>query len=168
MPRGRRAVRSAGDQTEVYRGARGCGSMAGLSGFSPVGDAMSVTATQTNTAERRIAPRFQPAFGTICRLRPLGRPEPAVVGLVWNISETGVSMLIADPPARGSEFDAELTTEGGAEGLRLTIRVVHVREMPVGDFFAGAQFGRPLTPDELRRFLLPLPAPANPPTPANA
>ena len=94
---------------------------------------MSATQTPTNSAERRIAPRFQPAFGTICRLRPPGRPEPAVVGLVWNISETGVSMLIADAPARGSEFDAELTTESGADGLRLTIRVVHVREMPVGE-----------------------------------
>src|SRR6266480_4942334 len=121
--------------------------MLGLPSSRPMRDTMSALATPpaiNNAAERRIAPRFQPAFGTICRLHPRGETNNTVVGLVWNISETGVSMLIADPPARGTEMDAELTTESGAEALRLLLRVVHVREMPVGDFFVGAQFGRPL------------------------
>ena len=122
---------------------------------------MSALATPPTTtpAERRIAPRFQPAFGTICKLHPREEPSRTIVGLVWNISESGLSMLIADPPARGTELDVELTTEGGGDSLRLTLRVVHVREMPVGDFFVGAQFGRHLAPDELRRFLLPMPMP---------
>jgi hypothetical protein len=128
---------------------------------------MSVLATPptADPAERRVAPRFQPAFGTICKLHPREEPDRTVVGLVWNISESGVSMLIADPPARGTELDAELTTESGGESLRLTLRVVHVREMPVGDYFVGAQFGRHLAPDELRRFLLPA---AKAPEPAKA
>ena len=113
-------------------------------------------------AERRVAPRFQPAFGTICRLHLPGDNGRTTVGLVWNISETGVSMLIADPPARGAQLDAELTTESGGDTLPLSLRVIHVREMPVGDYFIGAQFSRPLAEAELRRFLLPLPAPAKP------
>ncbi len=110
---------------------------------------MSTTAPP---AERRIAPRFQPAFGTVCRfiLRDDGE---RVVGLVWNISETGVSMLLAEPPVRGAELDGELGPENGGAGLRMTFRVVHVRELPTGDFFLGAQFGRPLTSAELRPFL---------------
>ena len=32
--------------------------------------------------------------------------------------------------------------------------------MPIGDFFLGAQFDRPLEADELKRFLLPNPLPA--------
>ena len=115
-----------------------------------------------NPTERRIAPRFQPAFGTICRIHTTGENPRVVVGLVWNISESGVSMLIADPLPRGVELDAELTTEAGGDLLPLKVRVVHVREMPVGDFFVGAQFGRPLVESELRRFLLPLPAPVKP------
>ena len=118
------------------------------------------TPKTANPTERRIAQRFQPAFGTICQLHTREEPSRTIVGLVWNISESGVSMLIADPPARSTELDVDLTTEGGGESLRLTLRVVHVREMPVGDYFVGAQFGRHLAPDELRRFLLPLPAPA--------
>ena len=123
---------------------------------------MSALATPptANAAERRVAPRFQPAFGTICQLHTREQPGRTIVGLVWNISESGVSMLIADPPARGTELDVDLTTEGGGEILRLTLRVVHVREMPVGDYFVGAAFGRHLAPDELRRFLLPPPVPA--------
>lgn len=117
--------------------------------------------------ERRAATRFQPAFGTVCRL---GRPDPGgqpTLGLVWNISETGVSMLLADPPEKGAQLDGELTTESGGAGLPVSLRVVHVREMPMGDFFLGAQFARPLAPDELRPFLLPLPPPpAPPPEPA--
>lgn len=114
-------------------------------------------------AERRVAPRFQPAFGTVCRLnRPSPDGTPAL-GLVWNISETGVSMLLADPPERGTQLDAELTTEFGGAGLPVALRVVHVREMPMGDFFLGAQFARPLAPDELKPFLLPLPPPVAPP-----
>src|SRR5262249_20225010 len=102
-----------------------------------------------NPAERRIAPRFQPAFGPIWRLHASGDNGRTTVGLVWNISETGVSMLIADPPARGSQLDAELTTEAGGDLLPLSLRVVHIREMPVGDFFIGAQFSRPLAEAEL-------------------
>jgi hypothetical protein len=122
----------------------------------------TVTPTTINPAERRIAPRFQPAFGTICRLHLPGDNGRTTVGLVWNISETGVSMLIADPPTRGAQLDAELTTESGGDSLPLSIRVVHVREMPVGDYFIGAQFSRPLAEAELRRFLLPLSTPAKP------
>lgn len=121
--------------------------------------AFLATPTAINPTERRIAPRFQPAFGTICRLHSRDGNGNTVVGLVWNISETGISMLIADPPARGEQLDAELTTESGDEVLPLSLRVVHVREMPVGDYFIGAQFSRPLAEAELRRFLLPLPAP---------
>lgn len=119
----------------------------------------------SSSAERRIANRFQPAFGTVCRFRNRGDSGYRTVGLVWNISETGVSMLLADPPKRGAELDAELTSELSNTGLPVTLRVVHVREMPIGDFFLGAQFDRPLEPDELKRFLVPvapLPAPAEP------
>ncbi len=116
----------------------------------------------SSSAERRIANRFQPAFGTVCRFRPRGEAGEASVGLVWNISETGVSMLLADPPKRGTELDAELTSESGNLMLPAVLRVVHVREMPIGDFFLGAQFDRPLTADELKRFLIPMPTPVAP------
>ena len=109
-------------------------------------------------AERRVAPRFQPAFGTVCRFAAPDREK--AVGLVWNISETGISMLLADPPERGEELAGELTPENGGAGLEVTFRVVHVRELPTGDHFVGAQFARPLGEGELKPFLAtPLPAP---------
>jgi hypothetical protein len=119
------------------------------------------TAT-TSSSERRIATRFQPAFGTVCRFRRRGEDGEEAVGLVWNISETGMSMLLADPPKRGAELDAELASESGGVGLAIALRVVHVREMPIGDYFLGAQFERPLASDELKRFLIPTPVPTAP------
>lgn len=109
--------------------------------------------TSATAVERRIAPRYRPAFGTVCRLAT-GRP---VVGLVWNISRTGVSMLLASPPETGAEVAAELAAEDGGAALAVTLRVVHVRPVPTGDYLLGARFGRPLEDDELRPFLTPPP-----------
>jgi hypothetical protein len=126
-------------------------------------------ATSAVPTERRVAPRFRPAFGTVYRIAP-HNGGPATVGLVWNISETGVSMLLAEPPECGTRLDGELTPEtGGGPALAIAVRVVHVHEMPNGDSFLGAQFARPLTPDELQAFLAPpLPAVTTEPKPNGA
>ncbi|MBN9520166.1 PilZ domain-containing protein [bacterium] len=101
--------------------------------------------------ERRVATRYKPAFGTVCRIGP-GRPTHA---LVWNISETGLSMLLGDPPEPGEVRPAELAHEGAASGLPVWLRVIHVRQVSTGDYQVGAQFDRRLNPDELSQFLLP-------------
>ncbi len=102
-------------------------------------------------ADRRVAPRFQPAFGTICRIRQ----HPPHFGLVWNISRTGVSMLVADPLEMGTAVEAELTCEGGGEKLPVVLRVVHVRPADTGDYLIGARFGTPLDDEQMRPFLTP-------------
>jgi hypothetical protein len=114
-----------------------------------------MTATETATTERRVAPRFQPSFGTVCRFPSTSGKAHPVVGLVWNISETGVSMLTADPPKAGTEVNAELGSEDGAPGMAIVLRVVHVRPMQTGDYFLGARFVRPLEVEEIRPFLGP-------------
>ena len=118
---------------------------------------MSAIAAPTTT-DRRAAPRFQPALGTVCRLGP-GWPR---VGLVWNLSQTGVSMLLGDPPSAGGELDAVLAADGGEAGLRVRLQIVHVREVATGDYLLGARFARPLDPDELAPFLAPPLAPGRP------
>src|SRR5579871_4312119 len=90
--------------------------------------------TETATgAERRVAPRFQPAFGTVFRfIQP--ESEDSVVGLVWNISKTGVSMLLAQPPERGGVVAGELSSETGGPLLAITLKVVHIRSLTTGDY----------------------------------
>jgi hypothetical protein len=109
-------------------------------------------------SNRRVAPRFQPAFGTICRIPANTPADSAIVGLVWNISETGVSMLMGNPPKAGSEVPGELTAGSGEKVLSVTLRVVHVRPIETGDFVLGAQFERPLNPEEIEMFKMPVPA----------
>jgi PilZ domain len=106
------------------------------------------TATPPRT-ERRTAPRFRPAFGTVCRLGPAW-PR---VGLVWDISETGLCMLLGDPPPAGGELDAVLAADGGEAGVAVRLKVTHVQEVATGDYLLGARFARPLGPGELTPFM---------------
>lgn len=121
---------------------------------------MSADPSQSDN-DRRLAPRFQPAFGTVCRF---DRDHPQV-GLVWNLSRTGVSMLLADPPAAGTRVVGELTAEGGGAALPVTLHVVHVRPVDTGDYLLGAKFDRPLDPEEMRPFLASTQPPAESSTP---
>jgi hypothetical protein len=119
-------------------------------------------ADSPDPADRRVAPRFQPTFGTVCRFAATSTDRPPV-GLVWNISETGVSMLLPEPLTAGAELAAELGPEAGGPGLPVTLTVVHVREVPTGDYFLGAQFAHPLGEDEMRPFVSPASLTRTPP-----
>jgi hypothetical protein len=110
----------------------------------------------TAGVDRRIAPRFQPAFGTTYRFKVDGSDQ-LTVGLVLNISQTGVSMLLVDPPERGLVLPGELSTETGGSDLTISLRIVHVRKVSTGDYLLGAQFNRPLNDEEMKQFLTPPP-----------
>jgi hypothetical protein len=115
-----------------------------------------VTATPTTIAadstERRVAPRRQPAMGTVCRLdSPDG--GPAAIVLVWNISVTGISVLAAEPRPSGSTLAGYLEKTEGDHTLRVVMRVIHTKPLETGDFFLGAHFDHPLTADELKPFV---------------
>jgi hypothetical protein len=113
---------------------------------------MSATILSAPVAERRDVPRRQPAMGTVCQFDPALEAVGHDVGLVWNISATGVSMLLTHSPEVGAVLAGRLETEEG-HALPVLFRVVHVKELETGDYFAGAQFARPLTPAELRPFV---------------
>jgi hypothetical protein len=110
----------------------------------------------TAGVDRRVAPRFQPAFGTTYQFKEDGS-DHVTVGLVWNISQTGVSMLLAEPPERGLVVPGELSTESGGSGLTISLRIVHVRRVSTGDYLLGAQFSRPLNEEEMKQFMTPPP-----------
>ncbi len=105
-----------------------------------------------SSAERRVAPRRQPAMGTVCRLdSPDG--GPAAVVLVWNISTSGISVLSTAPRPSGTALTGYLEKTEGDHMLRVAMRIVHTKQLETGDFFLGAHFDRPLTPDELKPFV---------------
>jgi len=119
----------------------------------------SAPSMNTTIAERRVAPRFQPAFRTICKLNQNGGTNRPAIGLVWNLSETGVSMLMANPPKPGTELAGELAAEDGGAGVPISIRVVHVRPTDTGDYILGARFGTPLAANDIKTFLIAPPLP---------
>jgi hypothetical protein len=101
---------------------------------------------------RRAALRRQPTVGTICRVA-LEAHEAPRMGLVWNISTSGVSMFLDEPPQLGVTLPAVITTMDEQQTLPVRLRVMHVRPIRTGDFFLGAQFERPLETGEMRPFL---------------
>jgi hypothetical protein len=114
-----------------------------------------MTQAQTSAAtplEQRVALRRQPTLGTICRLA-FGATEKSHTGLVWNISTSGVSMLLDEVPEAGAVLPATLATVDDRGALPVTLRVVHVRALWTGDYFLGAQFQQPLAAEEMRPFL---------------
>jgi hypothetical protein len=106
---------------------------------------------ETSASERRIATRRQPAVGTICRM-DMGH-DKKMMGLVWNLSTTGVSMLLHDPIQPGTMIPCELTVGQDRPSLRVNIRAIHLNKIRTGDYFLGAHFERPLAVEEMRPFL---------------
>ena|SRR5262245_60312965 len=105
----------------------------------------------TPSADRRRAPRRQPALGTFLRLE-LVAGQGKRLGLVWNISASGVSLLFNDALQAGTMLQGDLATERGA-ALPVSLRVVHVSKLQTGDYILGCQFERPLSADEMRPFV---------------
>jgi hypothetical protein len=112
---------------------------------------MSSATLAPPNVERRVAKRFEPAYGTVYRLNDTND------ALVWNISATGVSMFVANPPESGTTVSGALVLEAGDTVLLAAVRIVHVRKVETGDYVVGAQFVRPLSRDELQPFLTPPP-----------
>jgi hypothetical protein len=109
------------------------------------------TATAPTSAERRVAPRRQPAMGTLFRLDTDGPPE---IGLIWNISRSGVSMLRNEPPESGARITGLLETMTDSHALRVGMTVIHVKKLDTGDYFVGGHFDQPLTDDQLKPFVV--------------
>ncbi|MBN9120693.1 MAG: PilZ domain-containing protein [Planctomycetes bacterium] len=105
-----------------------------------------------SSPERRIAPRRQPAMGTVCRLDSEDG-GPAALALVWNISTSGISVLVADPRPAGTALRGYLEKTEGDHMHRVAMRVVHSKKLESGDYFLGAHFDRPLTAEELKPFV---------------
>src|SRR5205823_3013702 len=113
---------------------------------------VATPSAEPKIAERRVSARLQPAFRTICRLNRLDAAH-SVIGLVWDLSETGVSMLMANPPKPGTELSGELAPEDGGRALPISLQVIHVKMMTTGDYIMGARFSSPLPSDQMQTFL---------------
>ncbi len=107
-------------------------------------------AVQTPSVDpnRRAAVRRQPALGTVCHLG-----DSAALGLVWNLSVTGVSMLLHEPVQPAAHLSAMLATLDGRSALPVQLHVVHLRRLRTGDYFLGAQFEQALPAEDLQPFL---------------
>jgi hypothetical protein len=89
-------------------------------------------------------------MGALFRIDTDGPPE---IGLIWNISRSGISMLRNDPPAAGDRLTGLLETMTDAHAMRVGLTVVHVKKLDTGDYFVGGHFDRPLTDEQLRPFV---------------
>jgi hypothetical protein len=110
----------------------------------------AVTPDRPAHADRRRADRYRPAFATVCRFGRAGG-----VGLVCDLSRTGVRMLLAAVPEVGAVVGGELAPEDGGPAVPVDVRVVRVVPSGTGDYVLGGEFQSPLGEDELRAFVTP-------------
>jgi hypothetical protein len=104
-------------------------------------------------ADRRGAARRQPAVGTVYRVEKT-KVNDAAVGLVWNISASGLSMLLPESRDAGDVLRGRLATFNNRNELAIELQVSHVRQIETGDYFVGGQFDHRLSDEELRPFLI--------------
>jgi hypothetical protein len=91
-------------------------------------------------------------MGTICRLDSEDG-GPAALALVWNISSSGISVLVADPRPTGTLLCGFLEKTEGDHMHRVAMRVIHMKKLDTGDYFLGAHFDQAMTADELKPFV---------------
>jgi hypothetical protein len=103
-------------------------------------------------SERRAATRRQPAVGTTCRLT-LSSGE-VIVGLVWNISTSGLSMLVHCRLEIGTFLRGVLIAADEVSSLPIEFRVAHVGPLRTGDFIVGGPFLKPLEAGEMHPFVI--------------
>lgn len=104
-------------------------------------------------SERRSNARRQPALGTVCRLAASDGTDLGM-GLVWNLSARGVSLLLGKRIEAGLHVRIDLINAGGTVVTR-GLRVAHAAPLETGDFALGGQFDQELLPEEMGQFLTP-------------
>lgn len=109
--------------------------------------------TLAPSIDRRSAPRRQPAVNTVCRF-DVADGGPQALALVWNISATGISVLVPEPRTPGTILTGYLDTMDGEHLRPITLRVIHCKKLETGDFALGARFEHPLSDDELKPFVV--------------
>lgn len=102
--------------------------------------------------ERRAAPRRQPTVNTVCRF-DAENGGPQSLALVWNISTTGISVLVPEPREAGTVLAGFLDTFDGDHMRPIRIHVVHCKQLETGDYALGARFETPLSEAELEPFV---------------
>jgi hypothetical protein len=102
-------------------------------------------------SERRRAPRRQPAIGTICRFT--SGSAVGGLGLVWNISTTGVSVLSSASCAAGVRVEGELQTLDDRSTLPISFDVAHVKALETGDYVIAGPFPHSLSAAKLKPFV---------------
>lgn len=107
---------------------------------------------QHAATERRVAPRRQPTLGTVCHLAGEDG-EDLGLGLVWNLSSSGVSMLLSKTFRPGMVLRGRLRTADAGTDLPFQMRVAHVAQLRTGDYILGGEFQRTLAPEEMQPFL---------------
>jgi hypothetical protein len=91
-------------------------------------------------------------MGTVCRLKE-AKGVPGGVGLVWNISTGGVSLLTSTPIQPGTHVDGDLTTLASDSKLHVMFSVTHLSKLQTGDYCVGGRFDHLLADDEMKPFV---------------
>jgi hypothetical protein len=84
------------------------------------------------------------------RCLPNGNCEAAVTGRVRNISLGGVGLVVTSHVDPGTSLVVEVARTASGKAATMTVRVVHVRAMPIRGWFLGCVFPQPLAEADVK------------------
>jgi hypothetical protein len=103
--------------------------------------------------ERRRSLRYPCHLRTYCRLIGTGLTESRSA-LAWDLSASGVNLVLSRPFLPGSLLTVELEGPGQRIAPWLMMRVVHVSERVPGEWVLGCAFERQLADSDVQNLLL--------------
>jgi hypothetical protein len=103
--------------------------------------------------ERRAATRIRPPLPMMVQARlPGGEIQP--LGVVHDISSTGLSLLARQPWNPGDQFHLLLTNAACTFALTIQMEIVRCHQLMNGEHYVAGRFDRALGPLEMQAFLL--------------
>jgi hypothetical protein len=104
-------------------------------------------------AERRTANRIRPLSLMACRIsHPDG--SPVGMGVVHDLSTTGVCLLVGVGRKPGDLLEVLLTNAGCTYALSIRLEVVRCHSLVSGAFYVAGRFDHALEPLEMQPLLL--------------
>jgi hypothetical protein len=103
-------------------------------------------------AERRAAARYRCGLETNCHAVG-GGPEGPWTGKIYDISTTGIGVVLPESLDRGTILLVDLPVPAGGKPQALSACVIHARPHEDGGFFAGCILAERLGDAELEALL---------------
>src|SRR5262245_20824094 len=119
--------------------------------FEKIDSLDSVPVREVSQMRRRVAVRYRCHLATPARVAA-GETEHPRLAWVYNLSTSGIGLLLEEPVEAAIVLEIDLITPAG-QRIMTRGRVAHASRRADGNWLVGCQFEQPIDPDQLELLL---------------